>query len=57
MAWRYLLLPLAPLSMLAGVWLTRRIAQEPFYRIAYAALFVISIKLIYDGVAATLLSG
>ena len=51
------LLPLAPLSMLAGVWLTRRIAQEPFYRIAYAALFVISIKLIYDGVAATLLSG
>lgn len=46
------LLPLAPASMLVGVWLTRRIAQAPFYRIAYAALFVISVKLIYDGFAA-----
>jgi uncharacterized membrane protein YfcA len=45
------LLPLAPLAMLAGVWLTRRVAQEPFYRIAYAALFVISLKLIHDGIA------
>ena len=47
-----MLLPLAPLALLAGVWLTRHIAQEPFYRIAYAALFVISVKLIYDGLAA-----
>lgn len=46
------LLPLAPLAMLAGVWLTRRVAQAPFYRIAYAALFVISLKLVYDGVSA-----
>ncbi len=50
------LLPLAPVSMLVGVWLTRRIAQEPFYNIAYAALFVISIKLIYDGVTAAFLA-
>lgn len=46
------LLPLAPIAMLAGVWLTRRVPQEPFYRIAYASLFVISLKLIYDGASA-----
>lgn len=43
------LLPLAPLAMLAGIWATRRIAQEPFYRIAYASLLVIGVKLISDG--------
>ena len=47
-----MLLPLAPLAMLTGVWLTRRVPQEPFYKIAYASLFVISLKLIYDGVRA-----
>lgn len=51
------LLPLAPLAMLAGVWLTRRIAQEPFYRIAYASLFVISLKHVYDGLRALLAAG
>jgi uncharacterized membrane protein YfcA len=43
------LVPLAPLAMLAGIWLTRRVAQEPFYRIAYSCLFLISLKLIADG--------
>jgi len=47
------LVPLAPLSMLAGVWLTRRVPQEPFYKIAYACLFIISTKLVWDGVRAT----
>lgn len=47
-----MLLPLAPVAMLAGVWLTRRVPQEPFYKIAYASLFVISLKLIYDGASA-----
>ena len=51
-----LLLPLAPVAMLAGVWLTRRVPQEPFYKIAYASLFVISLKLIYDGVRAVLIA-
>lgn len=48
------LLPLAPVATLAGIWLTRRIAEEPFYRIAYAGLLVVSIKLIWDAVAALL---
>ena len=46
------LLPLAPLAMVAGVWLTRRVPQEPFYKIIYACLFLISVKLIWDGLAA-----
>lgn len=43
------LLPLAPASMLAGIWLLRRVPQGPFYRIAYACLFVVSLKLMWDG--------
>ena len=43
------LVPLAPLAILAGIWLTRRVRQEPFYRIAYACLFLVSLKLIADG--------
>jgi len=43
------LLPLAPLAMIAGIRLVRRVRQEPFYRIAYGCLFVVSVKLIWDG--------
>lgn len=48
------LLPLAPLAMLLGVWLTRRVPQEPFYKIAYTCLFLISSKLVWDGIRAVL---
>lgn len=48
------LLPLAPIAMLAGIWATRRIPQQPFYRIAYASLFVIGLKLIWDGFAGSI---
>lgn len=44
------LVPLAPISILAGIWLTRRVPQEPFYRLTYASLLIISVKLIWDGV-------
>lgn len=43
------LLPLAPIAIGAGIWLTRRVPQEPFYRIAYWCLFAISVKLLWDG--------
>jgi hypothetical protein len=46
------LLPLAPLAIMAGIWLVRRISEEPFYKIAYGSLFVISIKLTWDGLSA-----
>ena len=41
---------LAPLGVWMGVWLHRRIPEGPFYRIAYALLFVTGVKLIYDAV-------
>lgn len=45
------LIPLAPVAMIAGVWLTRRVPQGPFYQILHAALLVVSAKLIYDALA------
>ncbi len=45
------LLPLAPISMAAGIWMTRRISQDSFYAIAYAGLLAISLKLIWDALA------
>jgi uncharacterized protein len=48
------LLPLAPVSTWLGAWLVRRIDVETFYRISYAALFVISLKLVWDGAASLL---
>lgn len=45
-----LLLPLAPLATLAGVWLVRRIRPALFYRITHAAVAVIGCKLLWDGV-------
>jgi uncharacterized protein len=43
------LLPIAPLATLFGVWAVKRIRPEPFYRITYSALFFIALKLIWDG--------
>jgi len=43
------ILPLAPLATLFGVFLVKRIRTAPFYRITYSALFVIALKLIWDG--------
>ena len=48
------LLPVAPLAILLGIFLVRRVPQEPFYRIAYGCLFLISLKLVWDGARAVL---
>ena len=45
------LLPLAPLATLAGVKLVRIINQDLFYRLIYAVMAVIAIKLIFDGLS------
>lgn len=45
------LVPVAIGGMLLGVFLVRRIDPAIFYRVAYAVIFLLSIKLIYDGVA------
>jgi len=43
------LLPLAPLGMLAGFWLHRRVPEALFYKVTYLLLFVTGLKLVYDG--------
>ena len=46
------LAPLAPLSILTGAWLVKKLDMEVFYRLAYMAIFIISLKLIWDGARA-----
>lgn len=46
-----ILLPLAPLGVLLGIWLHHRLDEAVFYRICYVLLFLTGIKLLYDGVA------
>lgn len=45
-----LLVPVAIGGMLIGVFLVRRIDTTLFYRIAYFLIFLLSLKLIYDGI-------
>lgn len=45
------LLPLAPLSTLAGAWLVRRMRPQAFYLLTYATVGLIGLKLVWDGVA------
>ena len=42
--------PLAPVGIGLGIWLMRRLSQEVFYRIAYALLLIVGLKLFYDGI-------
>lgn len=44
-----LLLPVALIGMYAGIRLHDIIPEVPFFRVAYALIFVVSLKLIYDG--------
>ena len=43
------LIPVGVVGVLAGVWLVRRISMKWFYRIAYWLVFLLSLKLIWDG--------
>ena len=43
------LLPLAILTNVAGVWLVRRTPAEAFYKIIYLLIFLIGLQLIYAG--------
>ena len=44
------LAPLAPVGVLLGVWMLKRISQEAFYKFLYAVVFIVGIKLLYDGI-------
>ena len=43
--------PLAPVGMGMGIWLHHRVTDRFFFQLAYAMLFVVGLKLIWDGVA------
>ena len=45
------LLPLAPLSMLFGIWLVKRIPIGPFYTMTYIFVGISGLKLIWDGLS------
>ncbi|MCK0197069.1 sulfite exporter TauE/SafE family protein [Ancylobacter sp. 6x-1] len=45
-----LLLPVAIAATYVGVWATRRIPDGLFYRLIMAALFLLSLKILHDGV-------
>jgi uncharacterized membrane protein YfcA len=46
------LAPLAPIGIYTGVWLHKRVSDKVFFRIAYALLFIVGLKLLWDGLGA-----
>lgn len=44
-----ILVPVAIAGMVLGIFLVRRISAQAFYNIAYTLVFLVSLKLIYDG--------
>jgi uncharacterized protein len=51
------LAPVAILGVLLGVFLVRRISVKRFYQLTYWLVFLLALKLIYDGVINVFLSG
>jgi len=45
------LAPLAPLGVAAGVWMHNRVSDRFFFQVAYTLLFLVGVRLIYDGIA------
>ena len=51
-----ILLPLAPLGVYFGAFLTNKVTQDFFYNLSHLCLILAGIKLIYDGTGVSLLS-
>jgi len=45
-----MLIPLAPVGVLIGVWLVNVIDQAVFFKIIYALIFAVGVKLLWDGI-------
>ena len=41
---------LAPIGVLTGAWLHARVSDRFFFAFVYVLLFVVGLKLVYDGV-------
>ncbi len=48
------LMPLAPVAILAGAWVVRRMRPEIFYPFTYGTVALVGVKLLWDGVSAIL---
>ena len=48
------LMPLAPVAILAGAWVVRRMRPEVFYPFTYGTVALVGVKLLWDGVSAIL---
>jgi len=44
------LAPLAPVGMGMGIWLHHRVTDRFFFKVAYTMLFVVGLKLMFDGI-------
>ena len=51
-----ILAPLAVVGVIVGVWLVRRISVKRFYQLTYWLVFLLALKLIYDGATGVLLA-
>jgi uncharacterized protein len=45
------LIPLAPVGMMLGIWLHKIIPEKPFYRVCYAMILIVGVKLLWDAIA------
>jgi uncharacterized membrane protein YfcA len=52
-----LLVPVAVVGVIAGVWLVRRISMKRFYQITYWLVFLLALKIIYDGAMGVFFTG
>jgi len=52
-----ILAPLAVVGVMIGVWLVRRISVKRFYQLTYWLVFLLSLKLIYDGATGVFMPG
>lgn len=48
------LMPFAPVATVAGAWVVRRMDRSVFYPFMYAMVFLVGLKLVYDGIHAFL---
>ena len=44
------LLPIVPIGVFMGRWLNRRLREDIFYAIVMTAIFLVGVRLIWDGV-------
>ena len=45
------LLPLAPIGLLTGIWLHNIIDEKPFFRVIYVLIFIVGLKITWDGLS------